>query len=393
MSAASFLRVQKLNGAGIIRTAGRHNLREIQAELGASGSIDATRTHLNQTLVGPATSADVAQLAKNLMQAAGVASLRKNAVTGLELVSSLPPNHQLDDVAYFTDCLTWAQAHFNCPVLSATIHRDEAAPHLHILLLPLVDGRLRGHQVMGGPAQIMAMQKSFHETVAAKYGLRKAPPRLTGTAKHAAAALVLARLRETGDSALRSDLWPSIRACIENSPQTFLEALGLVTEAKTKKARTMAQIFTSKGKGADREASKPSTTNDISNLSLPKPDNGISNHPKVTLMKMTQTNDLSVSKQTPKEKRYDSVIVSKSPPSFSPRSKPADTKVVLRSSGKVTVMPDDDDGDIQTDDTPPTDRQIDRDDFGRDFDIDDSYTGGRDPFDYIDQVEAPSWQD
>jgi len=78
MSAASFLRVQKLNGAGIIRTAGRHNLREIQAELGASGSIDATRTHMNQTLAGPATADDVAQLAKDLMQAAGATSVRKN---------------------------------------------------------------------------------------------------------------------------------------------------------------------------------------------------------------------------------------------------------------------------------------------------------------------------
>jgi|GEM_PF-2111614 hypothetical protein len=387
MSAASFLRVQKLNGAGIIRTAGRHNLREIQAELGASGSIDATRTHMNQTLAGPATADDVAQLAKDLMQAAGATSVRKNAVTGLELVASLPPNHQLDDVAYFTDCLTWAQAHFNCPVLSATIHRDEAAPHLHILLLPLVDGRLNGHRLMGGPAQIMAMQKSFHETVASKYGLRKAPPRLAGSAKHAAAALVLAKLRETGDSALRSDLWPSIRACIENGPQTFLEALGLVAESKTKKVRTMAQIFTSKGKGAARDDSKPSTTNDISVANLSKLDSDISNHPKVTIMKTTQTNDISVANQAPKTEPICLCIVSKSPPTFSTRSKPA--------SGKVTVMPEDDDhdDDDHLNDTPMKDRQIDRDDFGRDFDADDGYSRGRDPFDYIDQVEAPSWQD
>ncbi len=87
------------------------------------------------------------------------------------------------------------------------------------------------------------------------------------------------------------------------------------------------------------------------------------------------------------------VAFAQSTPSFSTRSKPADTKVALRSNGKVTVMPDDDDGVIQTDDNPQTDRHIDRDDFGRDFDTDDGYSRGRDPFDYIDQVEAPSWQD
>ena len=34
MSAAAFLRVKKLKGGGIVLAAARHNLREIQAELG-----------------------------------------------------------------------------------------------------------------------------------------------------------------------------------------------------------------------------------------------------------------------------------------------------------------------------------------------------------------------
>ncbi len=256
MSAAAFLRVAKLKGSGIIRTAGRHNLREIQAEQGASGPIDATRIHLNQTLAGPATADDVAQLAKSLMQAAGVGALRKDAVQALELVLSLPVASTVDVSRYFADCLAWVQRHFECPVLSAVIHLDEAAPHCHVLLLPLRDGRMAGNKLIGGRPQLLAMQSSFHESVASKHGLRKAPARLAGAGKQAAAAMVLTRLKETGDSALRSDLWPTIRACIENAPERFLEALGLVAEAKTKAPRSMAQIFTSAGKGPKRESNK-----------------------------------------------------------------------------------------------------------------------------------------
>ena len=104
MSGAAFLRIKKLKGGGIITVAARHNKRVIQAEMGATGSIDPTRSSLNETLAGPSTAADVGQLAKDLMTAAGVSKLRKDAVMGLEIVFSLPPGHAFGDRAYFADC-------------------------------------------------------------------------------------------------------------------------------------------------------------------------------------------------------------------------------------------------------------------------------------------------
>ena len=50
MSGAAFLRLKKLKGSGIIGKAARHNRRVIQAELGATGSIDPARSHLNETV-------------------------------------------------------------------------------------------------------------------------------------------------------------------------------------------------------------------------------------------------------------------------------------------------------------------------------------------------------
>ena len=53
MSGAAFFRVKKLTGAGIIKVAASHNRRTIAAEIGAAGHIDASRCHLNVTLVSP----------------------------------------------------------------------------------------------------------------------------------------------------------------------------------------------------------------------------------------------------------------------------------------------------------------------------------------------------
>ena len=259
MSAAAFLRVKKLKGSGIIKSAARHNKREIQAELGADSHIDPARTCLNETLQGAATPDDVAQLAKDLMRDAGIGKLRKDAVMGLELVFSLPPMHgfagQDNDRTYFNDCARWAGAYFGGAqnILSVDIHRDEAAPHCHVLMLPLLDNRMDGSNMLGGKQKLQAMQKHFHESVASRYGLKKAPARLSGDTKQAAAKAILQRLRETSDTVLTSQVWALWRDAVERDPAPFLMAMGLSIDTPKKALRSMAAIFTSKGKGGNKQ--------------------------------------------------------------------------------------------------------------------------------------------
>ena len=259
MSGAAFLRIKKLKSSGIITAAARHNKREIQAEMGAMGSIDATRSRLNETLNGPAAAADVGQLAKDRMTAAGVGKLRKDAVQVLEFVFSLPPGHAVDDRAYFTACADWVASAFGGAqnVLSVDIHRDEAKPHCHILLLPLVDNRMAGSDLVGGKQKLAALQQDFHAKVAGPYGFTKAPAKLLGAAKQDAARAVLQKLRETSDSVLQSAAWPAIRDAIESNPAPYLLELGIELPTEKKTSRTMTQIFISKGKGPARETTNP----------------------------------------------------------------------------------------------------------------------------------------
>ena len=253
MSGAAFLRIKKLKGSGIVTVAARHNRRVIQAEVGASKTIDSIRSGLNETLEGPPTAAAVGQLAKDLMKAAGVTRLRKDAVMALEVVFSLPPGHLQDDRAYFVDCVAWAGKHFGGVILSADVHRDEAAPHCHVLILPLIDNRMDGGRMAGGKQKFAAMHKEFHEIVATRYGLRKAPARLSGPAKKTAAQVVIKKLRQTSDPALLSAAWPTIRDAIENDPSSFLLALGIALKVVPKKLKTVAEIFTSRGKGKAKD--------------------------------------------------------------------------------------------------------------------------------------------
>jgi len=264
MSGAAFLRVKKLKGGGIITVAARHNRRVIQAEIGASGNIDPTRSHLNETLMGAATADGVGLAARDLLAAAGVGKLRKgtsqtSAVSGIEIVFSLPPDHGLNDRAYFLDCCSWSTVWFEgSPILSADIHRDEAQTHCHVLLLPLVNNRMVGSDLVGNKPKFLKMQKDFHDKVASRFGLRKAPDRLYGPTKAAAVAKVLQRLKEAADPVLTSLVWATVREGIERDPAQYLMALGIdLPKSIPKKIKTMAQIFTSTGKGGKTEKPSP----------------------------------------------------------------------------------------------------------------------------------------
>jgi hypothetical protein len=171
------LTIERMYGPGIIRVAAKHNLREITAEIGADSHIDARRIRDNFRLRGPDTAAGVVLKAKALLDAAGVVKLRKNAVTALELMFTLPARTNIAVREYFEDATRWAERHFGVPVLSSIVHLDEGAPHCHVLMLPLVNGKMNGSDLHGGRSKLSNMQASFHEEVGATYGCVRQVPK------------------------------------------------------------------------------------------------------------------------------------------------------------------------------------------------------------------------
>lgn len=183
----------------VIKRVMGHNLREIQSEFGerADSKIDPQRIHLNEILHGLGTADDVAGAAHDLMQRLGVTP-RANAALGIEIVFGLPTGLTFDYRAYFMDAIKWANEYFAVPMLSAIIHNDEDYPHMHIVMLPAVDGKLDGRNLLGGKSETNAMHKDFHVKVSKRYGLKLPAPvkRHSAEVRHIATQMIRECLRE-----------------------------------------------------------------------------------------------------------------------------------------------------------------------------------------------------
>ena len=197
-------------GSGKVLIAARHNLRERQAEMGAEENINPLRTHLNVVLAGPLTAQGVSDRASELMAQAGIGKLRNDAGRSVECVISLPADTAINTAEYFNGSFGYVQTHrrfAGLPVLSAAVHYDEGSPHMHVLLLPLVETTnkagvtkmtMRGSDVHGNtPNKRDALQADFYDKVGKWYGLccPATPERLTVAARGKSADLLMGALQ------------------------------------------------------------------------------------------------------------------------------------------------------------------------------------------------------
>jgi len=245
------LRLAKVKGKKGILVALRHNKRELQAERGARTNIDSLRMSLNYSLTGADTAEQIDRHAKVLMVQAGIDKPRKNGVMALEIVFSLPiGRHQQDTRAFFKDCLEWVEQHIPGVLLSFDVHLDESAPHAHALVLPLVDSKMKGSDIMGGKGNLLRLINEFHADVARYYGLSRNETKLLASQdKTYITKQVLSAL--AADSVIKSIIWPCIRDAIQKDPLPYAELLGIEQNHKPNKykGKTFVQIMTSKGKG------------------------------------------------------------------------------------------------------------------------------------------------
>lgn len=251
MAASHLFRLGKVKGKNGVLSALKHNKCALQAERGAGANIDPLKTPLNYALTGADTAEQISLHAKVLMLQAGIEQPRKNGVMALEVVFSLPiDRHQQDTRQFFKDCQQWVQQHMAGVLLSFDVHLDESAPHAHALVLPLVDNKMQGSDIMGGKGNLIRLINLFHVEVARHYGLsRNETKGFTSQDKAHIAKQVLYKL--AADPAKKSMIWPCVRDAVQKDPLPYAQLLGI--EYKRKSAsytgKSFVQIMTSKGKG------------------------------------------------------------------------------------------------------------------------------------------------
>lgn len=248
---------KKQNQPQSVRIAADHNKRarffyEQGHEKSPEGGVLIARK--NEKLWGPDTPEEVADLARTLMTQNGVKKMRKDGVRAVEVLLSLSPEHGIDDTEFFKKSMFWFAERFGGieNILAADVHRDEANDHLHLLILPLLNGRMVGSHMVGGKGKLNGCKLSFEEEVCRLFGVKVLiSDSLKGADKRDASQAVNAYLIAVNDSVVTSAVWDVVRGNIHVRPEPYLHTLGFDVEQfrKFKKQKTVAQIFTSPGKG------------------------------------------------------------------------------------------------------------------------------------------------
>lgn len=261
MKANGVMTMGRINGPHHILAASRHNKRTMYANGTKGSDIDATRSHLNYSLAGPESPDEVRALWEKLRADVGISGPgRKNQVSAIEIVFSLRADTKIDLRSYFTDCTRWAMKRFGgvCNILSSDVHLDQPNPHCHVLMLPLIDGKMKGSDLYWGESRGKSeLHADLHADVGSRYGLRKPSKNLSGAAKEAAARRAWERLMAMADDAQR---WASIINAIQGAigldPEPFEAELG--TTPPVQPAKTLKEIALSTGAGPKTEAGQAS---------------------------------------------------------------------------------------------------------------------------------------
>ena len=161
----------------------------------------------------------VMEFVSNHIKENGV-KVRKNSVYAVEIVISLN-TWDIDYRSFFQEVYTWALDYYKVPILSCWVHFDEGKPHIHLLLLPIRDGRLVGSKLVGYKYEMAKFKSSLYNQVGKKFKLRP-DPKEVGTEN---AEVIIKKLQ--GDSIRNSSYWNLFAEVIRQKPNLFLGIINL----------------------------------------------------------------------------------------------------------------------------------------------------------------------
>jgi len=232
-----------LNGhCKTLNLAEKHNRRFIASEIGGYGSIDGRRTYKNLELV-EVNGGSYEGVVIDLLRSKGLnldhyRYKKKNRGYALELVFSVTSGHDCDFDAMYADSLTWLRTYYSeCPIIHAVIHHDEDTPHMHVILVPILNGELQADAIKGYKGVSKKRNVSLFKYLDKRYGLTF-PVYLKGAEKKAGAMLAIKHYQKLPDGVVKDVLGQPIQQSIYSRPEPFLHALGITYEEVSACSRT-----------------------------------------------------------------------------------------------------------------------------------------------------------
>ena len=235
--------------------AAQHNRRH-PAGRGWQRKSDPAKIHLNQCLIGPDSTEGVVALQEAMMTSAGYTPKRKDYSQAFELLFTTPPDFTVDYSDYFAWCLEWTQDNLGRGiVLTADTHFDEGidkkAPHLHILMVPVVGGEWVGNGFTSTKTWPQ-VQAKFGRDLWVKFGL-KPLTKMTGKALTEAATVVNERLTELLAPHLDPDVLQALLTLARRKPMGLIAPLGITGGSGGDGGAAFKRIAMSTGKGGKTE--------------------------------------------------------------------------------------------------------------------------------------------
>lgn len=163
MSGYAIMRCKKLATMGSVASSLQHCYRDRETP-----NADATRTPENEHHAAQSTTEAMGKLRELLPE-----KRRKDAVLAVEYVMTASPEwwqsaSPQQQAEFFARSKQWLADKYGADrIVTASIHRDEASPHLSAFVVPLTqDGRLSAKEFIGGRQKMRDDQTSYAQRVA-----------------------------------------------------------------------------------------------------------------------------------------------------------------------------------------------------------------------------------
>jgi hypothetical protein len=160
------MRVSKIKSRHAVTQSMKHNFREQETP-----NADESKIGDNKHLTAKST-AEGMQRYKDLLPE----KVRKNAVHALHYVVTTSPTASKEDNQIALDeAVAWVtEKHGAENILFASIHRDETTPHLHVVAMPMRDGKLNAKHFVGGSKhRLSELQDEIYDRVKPQTALER----------------------------------------------------------------------------------------------------------------------------------------------------------------------------------------------------------------------------
>lgn len=200
------------------------------------GKVDPSRSHLNLELI-PLVNSTYEELAFRYIKERGIditshkSFKRSDRGYALEYVIGVTAgfDYNGDPNRFYRKVHEWfINYHPECPILHSVIHHDEADPHLHIIVVPIVNGRLNASKVLAFKDSGIR-DESLYNYMTPEYNLTY-PKYLRGADKKVGVEIAIERFHEVIGSKIDSVWHQPVIQSIHARPEPFLRAAGVTLQ-------------------------------------------------------------------------------------------------------------------------------------------------------------------